>query len=369
MLPIVRVDMRMTNVNAEPQRRVVGEGATMAIGAGRLDEDDRLGHLRLVTKVARLYHTVGLRQQEIAERLGLSQSRVSRLLQAAHDSGIVRTVVVPPAGSYADLEDDLERRYAIQDAHVVDIGLADEAALLRALGAAVAAYLYEMQPAAKIVGFTSWSRTLREMVAALPPMRGWSATHVVELIGDIGSPAKAHEAALATQRFASLVGVEPVYIRAPGVVASATLRAALLAQDPHLRDALAMLDHLDLAITGVGPLDVAEVLRGGSNFFSADQIDEVRALGAVAQINLRFINEAGEEVPSPIDDLVIGISLGQLRAAKRTLIVAGGTDKQEALRAALRGGWADMLVTDVSTAEWLVESDTRLPQVPLHVPR
>jgi DNA-binding transcriptional regulator LsrR (DeoR family) len=335
----------------------------MAIGAGRQDEGERLDHLRLVTKVARLYCTAGLRQQEIAERLGLSQSRVSRLLRTAHDSGIIRTVVVSPAANYADLEDELERRYAILDAHVVDIGSADEADLIRGLGAAAAAYLYQMQPAAKIVGFTSWSRTLREMVAALPPMRGWGTTHIVELIGDVGSPTKQHEAALATQRFANLVGAQPVFIRAPGVVASATLREALLAQDSHLRDALAMLDHLDLAISGVGPLDVAEGLRGGSNFFSAEQIDEARTLGAVGRINLRFIDKAGDEVRSPGDDLVIGVSFGQLRAAKRTLIVAGGTDKHEAVRAALRGGCVNMIVTDVATAEWLVGSGARPAQV------
>ena len=47
---------------------------------------------RLVTKVARLYHVRGLRQAEIAARLQLSQSRVSRLLSQAEESGVVRTV-------------------------------------------------------------------------------------------------------------------------------------------------------------------------------------------------------------------------------------------------------------------------------------
>jgi DNA-binding transcriptional regulator LsrR (DeoR family) len=333
----------------------------MASSSVRPDDEGRLDHLRLVTKVARLYHTAGLRQQEIAERLGLSQSRVSRLLQAAQETGIIRTVVFPPAGIYAELEDDLEHRYGLLDAHVVDIGSDDEQALIRGLGAAAAAYLYEIQPAAPVVGFTSWSRTLREMVAALPPIRGSSTRHVVELIGDIGSPATQHETALATQRFASLVGAEPVFIRAPGVVASASLREALLAQDPYLREALGMLDNLDLAITGLGPLDVAEVLRGGSNFFSPEQIEDVRRLGAVGQVNLRFLDASGREVISALDELVIGISLCQLRAARRSLLVAGGVGKYVVIRGALLGGWVNMLVTDVTTAKLLVESASAAP--------
>src|SRR5947208_2916598 len=46
--------------------------------------------LSLLTKVARLYHEQGIRQPEIAERLSVSQSRVSRLLKEAVTLGVVR---------------------------------------------------------------------------------------------------------------------------------------------------------------------------------------------------------------------------------------------------------------------------------------
>ena len=59
--------------------------------------DDLSGELRMLTRVARMYHEEGLPQREIAARLSLSQSRVSRLLRHAADVGIVRTVVVPAA--------------------------------------------------------------------------------------------------------------------------------------------------------------------------------------------------------------------------------------------------------------------------------
>jgi DNA-binding transcriptional regulator LsrR (DeoR family) len=53
---------------------------------------ENVDHLRLVTKVARLYYTHGLRQTDIAERLQISQSRVSRLLSQAEEANIVRIV-------------------------------------------------------------------------------------------------------------------------------------------------------------------------------------------------------------------------------------------------------------------------------------
>ena len=45
--------------------------------------------LRLVTTAARLYHTHHERQAEIAEKLGISQAGVSRLLRQAEELGIV----------------------------------------------------------------------------------------------------------------------------------------------------------------------------------------------------------------------------------------------------------------------------------------
>jgi len=111
--------------------------STDMVRTSRLSED----RMSLVTKIARLYHEQGLRQPEIAERLHISQSRVSRLLKEAVSLGIVRTVVIPPAGVFPELEDEVRDRYGLTDVVVVDPGTSDEWALLTSLGAAGAAYL------------------------------------------------------------------------------------------------------------------------------------------------------------------------------------------------------------------------------------
>jgi len=59
-------------------------------------------------------------------------------------------------------------------------------------------------------------------------------------------------------------------------------------------------------------------------------------------------------VDMEIEDLVIGASLKQLRRADRRLGVAGGQSKYRAIRAALVGGWLNVLVTDSRTAQWLI---------------
>lgn len=309
---------------------------------------------RLVTKVARLYHVRGLRQAEIAARLHLSQSRVSRLLSQAEESGVVRTVVVVPPGLHSELEDALEVGYGLAEAHVVDVVADDEDELVRDLGHATAAILAGSPLRTGTLGYTSWSRTLRHCVEAMVPQTS-TADVVVEVLGDLGAPALQHAAAQSTERLAQLLGAEPLYLRAPGVVSDPHLREVLLAQDGHARDTLAAMDRLDVVLVGTGPADVAPPL-GGDNFFSAEQFAQARALGAVGQVCLHFIDERGELLDTPLDDLVIGVTAEQLRRTPRRLGVAGGASKAPAIRAALVGGWINVLVTDTETAQLLAAS-------------
>lgn len=79
------------------------------------------GQTRLMTKIARMYHEHGLRQAEIARQLSISQAKVSRLLKRAEQAGIIRTIVTAAPGVYAELEDEIEKRYGLNEAVVVDV--------------------------------------------------------------------------------------------------------------------------------------------------------------------------------------------------------------------------------------------------------
>jgi DNA-binding transcriptional regulator LsrR (DeoR family) len=323
-------------------------------------------HLRLMTVASRLYHERGIRQRDIATRLGISQPGVSRLLAQAQEQGIVRTVVVAPEGLYPELEEGLEDAYGLRECHVVDVPGGDEA-IPHELGGAVARYLEEGTLWGSVVGFTSWSATLREMTRALAPVRRPATTHVVEMLGDLGSPLLQHEAGQATLRLARLLGAEPVLLRTPGVVATRELRDAAL-RDPHVSRALRLLDRVDVAFVGIGPADVHGALREGDNFFSAAQLADVRAAGAVGQLDQRFIDAHGLPVDTPLDDLVTGMTLPQLRSAGLRVVVAGGTSKWRALAGALSGGWVDVLVTDLASARHLISQHAATqqdaPQIP-----
>ena len=143
--------------------------------------------LRLLSKVSRLYHEQNLTQNEISERLHLSRSKISRLLQQALEVGLVKITVHSPHGIYDDLEDQLEKCFHLQEVVVVDAAnLESQNSVSHELGIAAASYFQNTIQDKDIIGL-AWGSTLSAMVNAMQPMEVKDA-HVVKMIGGLGMP-------------------------------------------------------------------------------------------------------------------------------------------------------------------------------------
>jgi DNA-binding transcriptional regulator LsrR (DeoR family) len=296
-----------------------------------------------------------LKQSEVADELGLSQSRVSRLLDVAVGLGIVKTTVRIPPGFHLELEQNLRDAYGLADAFVFDLPPHnDETLLLRELGQVFAGYLIDNPLEGNVIGFTSWSRTLRETVRVLEVSNPTNASYVVEMLGDVGPPDVQHEAAEVTRLLSRMTGAHPRFLRVPGVVSDANARQTILDHDSHARETLSLLDRVDEALVAIGTLSVDPPLRPGENFFTFEQLQRVIDLGAVGQVNLRFIDAEGQVITSELDDMVIGARPDQLRSYPRRIAAAGGPSKHAAIRGALLGGWVNTLITDTETAHYLI---------------
>ena len=65
---------------------------------------------------------------------------------------------------------------------------------------------------------------------------------------------------------------------------------------------------------------------------------------------MHFFDDQGHPVTSDLDERILGISAQAMRSVPRRVGVAGGERKHAAIRAALRGGWINTLITDLDTA-------------------
>jgi DNA-binding transcriptional regulator LsrR (DeoR family) len=310
------------------------------------------GQLRLITKVARMYHERGVRQTDIAETLHLSQARVSRLLKRAAELGIVRTVVAVAPGVHTELEEAVEKAYGLAEAVVVDVDGTDED-ILAALGSAGAAYLEATLTGRERIGISSWSQTLLAVVDRMQPLRVPGAESVVQLMGGVGSSSVQTQGNRLLTEFARLVGAAATFVPAPALVGTRAVRESLL-DDPAMESVGKEWACLTMALAGIGSLPPSPLLRASGN--AADLIDQDRlhAAGAVGDVCQRFFDTAGNLVPSDLDDRVVGIDADTLRRIPRRIGIAGGKSKHKAIHGAISGGWVNVLITDTGTAAALL---------------
>ena len=314
----------------------------------------RLDELRLMAKVARMYYRDGLRQLQITERLNIHQSTVSRLLKRAEKEGIVRMTLTMPSGLHAELEDALQTAYGLREAIVVD-AVDQEDQIVRDLGAAAAFYLETTLKARDVVGISSWSAALLAMVEAMHPSPRAAGTHVVQILGGIGSPSTELHATQLTRRLANLLGGVATLLPAPGAVGSAEARRVML-KDRYVQEAMALFRSMTVALVGIGAVTPSKMLAASGNVFSARELKSLSERGAVGDICLRFFDAHGAPVVTPLDERVIAIELADLQRVDRVVGIAGGRRKLAAIRGALRGRRINVLITDRTTAERLVKS-------------
>jgi DNA-binding transcriptional regulator LsrR (DeoR family) len=282
------------------------------------------GHASLLA-AARLYYEDDLSQQQIADRLGVSRSTVSRLLRLAREQGIVSIEIRPPS-SVTQLSAWLRGALSLRRAVVVP-------APPRGSGPAilVGPALAELERLALRPGdvlAVSSGATMWEIVRGrrFPSLRGVRVVPASGGVDDVDVRFQANEIA---RRVADAGGAELSYLHAPAHPSPA-LRRALL-EDPDTAARLALWDSLSAALVGIG---------------AADEGD------AVGHVAGRRFDLGG----APLDgEALLAVSHEQLRAAGTVIAVAAGAEKAAAIVGAARAGLVGVLVTDAPTASAALE--------------
>jgi DNA-binding transcriptional regulator LsrR (DeoR family) len=246
-------------------------------------------------------------------------------------------------------------KYKLKEVIVVDAA-DNRDQLLRNLGAGAAHYLENTIKANDVIGISSWSEALLATANTMQRLGSSINVNVIQILGGLGNPTSESHAAQLTRRLAELVNGEAIMLPAPGIVGAADTRTILL-QDPYLQDVLKLFDNVTLALVGIGTVEPSRILANSGNAFPGNELDLLRGVNAVGDVCLRFFDVNGKPVETLLNERVIGMSLQQMKQVKRSIGVAGGERKHAAIRAAIRGGWINILVTDYETAKFLAEHE------------
>jgi deoxyribonucleoside regulator len=328
--------------------------------AQRAREPDEL---RQLVRCVQLYYRAQRNQKEIARELGLSSSKVSRLLKRAFAEGVVRVEIELP--KRPRLEAALVDRFHLRDAVVIPLG--ERRDLKEDLGTAAARYFEKVAADGARVGL-SCGFTLYHLIRALRerrfrnlqiyPLSGESTLQLVDLfpntlVGMMAAKYRPHVTAYAL----------PVQVLGSFAVAQRERRRLL--QKGEVRRIYEAAGDVDIALVGIGMIGEATAGFCSLAEFYGVSVRRLRALGVVGEINYHPFDRRGALLDRrelrPLTRRVLAVPPSRLRDlsaryGKLVVAVAGGPDKREAILGAMRGRFANVLVTDEDTAETLLGS-------------
>jgi len=302
----------------------------------------------LVTAVT-LYYEFDQSQQQIADRLQISRSSVSRLIAEARQRGIVTIQIHRSSQRDFALEQELIESFGLQDVYVLRTSPhLDAAALLDALGVQAASYLQHVIGTLEdgSTAGVAWGTSVQAAVQAIPNQFRQNID-VVQLLGGVGTLVV--DSPDLARMVATKLGGRHYDLPAPALVGQPATRDALLSE-PTVSEAIARARVVRLAITGVGTTqeETSSFLRAG--LITQSELTALRESGAVGEMCGRFFDIDGCCQNFDINQRVVGIELEDLRKIPHVLAIARGIAKVQSILGALRGRFMNVLATDDVTA-------------------
>lgn len=294
--------------------------------------------------VARRFYLGRLTKQAIADQLGISRFKVARLLDFAHEEGLIHIRVESPLDIDVELGQRLQSAFGLRDVWVLDADDLSDDELPSRLGMAAASLVLGLLPSSQPIG-VAWGRTVRALADA---MVGFDSCPIVQVAGGLQGDFSDEAAAAIVRDLAQTCGGEPHLLHAPLFVADRAIAEALRAE-PAIRVTMERFSTLQTVLLGVGTWHretspVAPAL-------SDRDLDALDRDEAVAEVCGLFLNQDGRVVGDALAGRVMAISAEELRAVPDVVAVAGGLPKAKAIAALARSKLAPRLVTDRSAAE------------------
>lgn len=295
----------------------------------------------LVYKAAWYYYMEGLTQQAIAEKLNLSRMRILRLLERAKQEGIVQIQLNPAFAEFFPLEQELIEKYHLKDCYVIPTS-SDKDSRTESLAKAAAVYVRNHITDNCYLNFGYGETVIRTLNHL---SRSMSTTiSLVSLTGGITNYLPDGKSSM----FSAKLHLFP----APLIMSSRELAQSIMAE-PSLTEVSRMTSLAHMTIIGIGGMNEDATILKSSHLTRNDYL-LLKMQGAVGDLITHFINSDGELVNPDFDSRLISTPLTTLKELDNVVGLAAGDEKVDAIAAALRGNYLNILITDDTTAQKLL---------------
>lgn len=315
------------------------------------DKNDLNGDRRLdlAARAAWLYYQKSRTQDQIALELGVSRQIVQRLIALAQSERLIRFQLMHSLADCIELAERLRERFGLQYCEVAlnEVGSTED---IPAVSILAALYLETQlaQKAPLTIGIGN-GKTMREVSRRLRPMNR-PQHKCVSLMGNLTRNGRASHYDVVTW-LSERLGAECYPLPMPVVTSSLEERQILQAQTgyAHLKS---LVDEAALLMMGIGYWGPeASIYMDG--FITAPETRQAMDGGAVAELLGCAVDEDGNIVEADYHKRLTSFVM-RPPVDKPAIIVASGTSRAAAMKAAFRGRLANGLITDENTARLLL---------------
>lgn len=307
-----------------------------------LDDDLR-------TRAAWLYYKEGLTQDQVALELGMTRTRVLRMLAAAKLDGTVQIRVMSKNSHCVELERELERKFSLERAIVVPVPQQPDM-VSEIIGSVLGEYLSDILKENMTIGL-GWGKTLSSCLSSIPPLQH-AGVSVVSLLGGLTKVSNFNPSEFAW-RLGDRLSAESYLIAAPVYAPDERTREALLTH-PGISEVFRRSESLDVAIVSVGDLSPTSTFIS-YGLLDKDEMISLQRAGAIGDVLCRFINSSGEVIDHDVNRRVVAVDPRSLRSARKIILASGGWHKIPVFRAAMELLSPHVIVTDEQIGERLLD--------------
>lgn len=315
---------------------------------------------RFMIKVVDMYYKEEMSQDAISKKLNISRATVSRTLTRAKKEGIVKIQINYPSENTIELEKNIEKKFGLKE---VLIGVENESVSKDyAVALQASEYLARILKNNMKLGI-NWGRSMKNLVTTFEQEGYNKSINVkgVEIIPFLGTNNSFEEKSQSLRltysnflaiKMAELLKCKNYNLSAPMIVSSQKVKDVII-NEPDVSGVLKKAKTCDVALLGIGSID-----KNSSLFVLMDDgekmSDTIKQQGGIGEVIGRAYDENGNIIHSELDNRIIGVTLEELKQIPLKIGVGYGNQKVKSIKAALKGGLIDVLITDRETAEKLV---------------
>jgi len=304
---------------------------------------------QLRIRAAWLYFIGDMTQSEVGKKLGVNRITVTRLLSDAKKRGEIVVRIKSELTDLVELQQKMQEQFCLEQVIIAPLEHFDDDPT-QVIAAAAGGYVSKLMESGITVG-VGWGKTLHAM---LPFVDGkpLSNVRVVSLLGGIAQARRFNPAEFAWQ-FAEVFEAEGYLISAPAIVDSPQTRHALL-ENCGLDQILQLAEACDVALLSCGGITSMTTSYRSGHVTESERQSLITA-GVVGDVLYHFLGKNGAVVDHPVNTRSISMSIERLKRIPKKVLISGGREKIEILKATMMSLVPNVFITDEVTARELLQ--------------